>query len=48
MNLSKKIGVNDDCTVGYLINNLLHTNLTIIQKLCFDAVSPPEALLFTY
>ena len=31
MNLSSRIGVNDDCTVGYLINNLLQTNLTVIQ-----------------
>ena len=33
MNLSSRIGLNDDCTVGYLINNLLQTNLTVIQTL---------------
>ena len=32
MNLSKRIGAPDDCIVGYLINNLLHTNLTITKK----------------
>ena len=35
MNLSSRIGkrVNDDVAVGYLINNLLHINLTVIQTL---------------
>ena len=56
--LSKRIGVNDDVTAGYLINNLLHTNLTVIQtfyshldqyfahKIRLDDIK--EAITFSY
>ena len=32
VNLAKSIGIPDDCTIGYIINYLLDTNLTVAEQ----------------